>query len=431
MSSTLNNRVAAPRANVTLEDGSNLALTVARVLYINGESTQRTLQVAEGLSGCLGFSATVLPRWGELEFQARGSTARFISAIEAEPSGVNMDRVASTLRAVEELRRGRLAPANAMAAINTIATAPPAATWLFTLAAALGAVALAVLFGVQHLHAAALIFASAGVGAIVRRALSRYSTNIFLQPFAAALVAGVVGALAVRYQLSSSLRLVAVCPCMVLVPGPHFLNGMLDLIRGRINLGAARLIYAMLVVVAISTGLLMGLTLLGVSLPVDPAGRALPLWHDVIAAGVAVACYSIFFSAPPRMLAWPVAVGMIAHALRWTTLTVLGSSAAAGAFAACLVVGLILTPVSRRTQMPFAAVGFASVVSMMPGVSMFRMASGLVQLADSTRRTWELMEATIADGSVALLIILAMSFGLLVPKIMIDYASEKLTGTGS
>ena len=76
---------------------------------------------------------------------------------------------------------------------------------------------------------------------------------------------------------------------MVLVPGPHFLNGMLDLIRGRIILGAARLVYALLVVVSISIGLLLGLTLLGVSLPVEPAGRAVPLWYDVIAAGLAAA----------------------------------------------------------------------------------------------------------------------------------------------
>ena len=64
---------------------------------------------------------------------------------------------------------------------------------------------------------------------------------------------------------------------MVLVPGPHVLNGALDLINGRIHLGAARLIYAGLVIVAISTGLLLGLALLGVSLPVDEAGRVVPL----------------------------------------------------------------------------------------------------------------------------------------------------------
>ena len=414
-----------------LEERSNLVLAVARVLYVNGESTDQTVGTAERLSNCLGFRATLFPRWGELELQAEDNNGKFISAIAADPSSVDMDRVASALRTVEEWCNGRLAPANAVEAINTIAKAPPAPIWLFALAAAVGAVALAVLFGVQHLHAAELIFVSAAAGAVLRRALARYSTSVFVQPFGAALVAGVIGALAVRYELSSSLRLVAVCPCMVLVPGPHFLNGMLDLVRGRIDLGAARLIYAVLVVVAISTGLLIGLALFGVSLPVDPAGRALPLWHDVIAAGLAVACYSVFFSTPLYMLAWPVAVGTVAHALRWVALTVLGASAATGAFVACLIVGVILTPVSRRRHMPFAAIGFASVVSMMPGVFMLRMASGLAQLTRGLQSAQALMSATLADGSVAILIILAMSFGLIVPKLIIDYVSEKVTKTKS
>src|SRR5258708_21908697 len=118
--------------------------------------------------------------------------------------------------------------------------------------------------------------------------------------------------------------MVGVCACVVLVPGPHFLTGVLGLINGRSHLGAARLLYAFLIVVAISIGLLLGLAFLGASLPVDPAGRSVPLWQDVIAAGLAVFAYSVFFSTPLNMLPWPVAVGMLAHALRWVVLAVCG-----------------------------------------------------------------------------------------------------------
>ena len=415
---------------MTSDERCNLVLTFARTLFVNGQATDQVVAAGERLARALGLRANVMARWGALQLQSDGEATAFCQ-IPADPAGVDMDRVTSTMRAIEAVETGRLAPDAAMKAIGVIAHAPPAPTWLFVLAAAAGAVALSVIFGVDHFLAMVLIFVSAGAGAILRRALARLSTNYFIQPFCAAILAGVIGALAVRYDLSSSLRLVAVCPCMVLVPGPHFLNGALDLIAGRIHLGVARLVYAGLVVVAISTGLLLGLALLGVALPVDPPGRTVPLWQDVVAAGVAVACYSIFFSTQLNMLSWPVAVGMLAHALRWVALNMFGFGVAAGALIACIIVGLILTPISRHSHMPFAAIGFASVVSMIPGVYLFRMMGGLVQMADGAETTLSLIQGTISAGMTASIIILAMSLGLIVPKLIVDYLGDRSTQTKS
>src|SRR5262249_7679766 len=146
---------------------------------------------------------------------------RWSSIRAATPTNINMRRVSDALHCVDRMVSGDVVPAAGADVIRAVAAEPPAATWLFTVAAVAGAVALSVLNGVEHLGAVVLIAVSAGLGALLRRGIARHSANTLLQPFCAASVAGVIGALAIRFNLSSSLMLVALCPCLVLVPGPH------------------------------------------------------------------------------------------------------------------------------------------------------------------------------------------------------------------
>ena len=199
---------------MNLQEKSDLVLTFAQVLQVNGQCTEDTVLATERLSNTLGLRAAIIPSWDGLQLEATEVTDRLASFVSASPTGVNMERVAFTMRAIDEIVAGRLVSSVALEKITAISHAAPVSTWLFTIAAAAGAAALSLLYGVQHLTSVLLVVESAAGGAILRRTLARYSTNPFLQPLCAALLAGIVGALAVRYQLSSALRLIAVCPCM-------------------------------------------------------------------------------------------------------------------------------------------------------------------------------------------------------------------------
>jgi uncharacterized membrane protein YjjP (DUF1212 family) len=403
---------------MSVQERSDLILKFGQVLHENGQTTGETVEATESLGKALGLDAIVIPDWRDLQLEVKQGDSSYVSLALASPTGIDMDRVSAAMLGIGEVDFGKL-PA-AKETIEKISRRPPVPTWLFTLGAAGGAAALAVIFGVEHLFSVVLIMISAGAGAVLRRALGKYSGNLFLQPFVAALLAGFIGALAVIYNLSSSLRLIAVCPCLVLIPGPHILNGMLDLIRGRVNLAISRLVYAGFIIVAISVGVLLTLGLLQVSLPVDEAGRTVPLLVDVAAAGIAAWAYSVFYSTPIRLIIWPVVVGMLAHAVRYETLAA-GGNVVMATLIASLVAGSILAPVARLRQMPFAAIGFAAVVSMLPGVYLIRLSSGILQLVNASTATSQVLISVGTNTATAIGIVLAITFGVVVPKLLFDY----------
>jgi uncharacterized membrane protein YjjP (DUF1212 family) len=410
------NKEAIPLRGST--DEVDTVAFAASLLFTHGQTTEMTVVTAQQLGRTLGVSVRLLPHWGELVVELDHTS--FSEIVPAEPLGIDMGKVQAVQTIMHQVCDGAMSNADARRALVAAGRMPPVAIARFAVFAAIGAASLGVIYGVHDVASLALIAMSACVGALVRRLLGKLGGNSFLEPLSAATIAGVIGAVAGRLHLSNAQSLVAFCPCMVLVPGPHILNGAIDLARTRITLGVARLTYASLIVLMICTGLLIGTGTAADALQVVPSA-AVPFAADVVAAGCAVASFGTFFSMPWRLLPLPIAVGMLAHAARWALISVLNANVATAAFFACLLAGLIVAPIVDRLRLPFAAVGFSAVVSMMPGIFLFRAASTLLELvAIGPRASADLVPAVVANGATAFLILLAMAVGLILPRMLFE-----------
>ena len=395
----------------------------ATLLFVHGQTTERTVIATERLGRALGVAVKVLPYWGELTVEVDGTSVSQI--VPAKPLGIDMGRVLAITTVIDRVCNGTLPADDAQSALTSAGRLPPASTPRFTLFAAVGAASLGVIFGAREPTSLLLIAASAAVGALVRRRLAGFSANPLAQPLCAAFIAGIVAAAASRLQLSDTIPLVAFCPSMLLVPGPHILNGAIDLARTRMALGLARLTYAAVIVLMICAGLLFGFATIGVNVTISGSTRPVPLMIDVIAAGCAVASFGTFFSMPWRLLAFPIAVGMLAHAARWALIFVAGESAAVGALVSCVLVSIIVTPVADRLHLPFAALAFSAVVSMMPGFFLFNAAAGLVELvAIGPAAPPALLTGVVTNSATAFLIIMAMTLGLILPRMLFERFSS-------
>jgi uncharacterized membrane protein YjjP (DUF1212 family) len=404
---------------LTYEAALKTTALAATLLFAHGQTTERTVTAAERLGRALGVTVRVLPYWDEIIVELDGAPLSQI--VPAKPLGVDMGRVLAVTVVIDQVCHGTLSAEAAQSALESAGRPPPASTPRFTCLAAIGAASLGVIFGTLDATSLLLIAASAAIGALVRRWLSGLSNNPLIQPLCAAFIAGIVAATASRFQLSHAIALVGFCPCMVLVPGPHILNGAIDLARTRIALGIARLAYAGVIVLLICAGGLFGFTAVGANLAIAGSSPPVPLVIDVIAAGCAVASFGTFFSMPWRLLAFPIAAGMLAHAARWALISVAGTNAATGALVACMLVSVLVTPIVDRLHLPFAALAFSAVVSLMPGFFLFNAATGLVELVSiGPSAPAALLTSIATSGATAFLIIMAMTFGLILPRMLFE-----------
>lgn len=385
-------------------------------LHANGAESDRTHDRAQQIAAAITQPIDLDLGWNTTTVTVGDAGTSSGTISHRTPSALGMNRVLGVDEAIDSFTSGRSTLQAAHQAVLNASARSAANIALFAAACIIGACGLSIIFGISRWEPLLVIAISAGVGAVLRRGLDKLGASNFWQVGVAALLAGLLGSVAVNTGFSSDLRLAVVCPCMILVPGPHLLNGSFDLAALRLPLGISRLTFAVLTLLSIGAGLVAGLSIGGAGLIADPAGRDIPLWLDGITAGVVAVCYGIFYSAPLRILIWPFLAGGLVHAFHWVTVTVWHWESYLAAGAACFIIGVALIPAALRLRVPFAAIGFASVVALMPGVIIFRSLDGLAQLQTATgAAAQQLLVETVNNATAAWLTVFAMAIGILIP----------------
>jgi uncharacterized membrane protein YjjP (DUF1212 family) len=336
--------------------------------------------------------------------------------VRAPELRINVAVTAGTLHVIDELCLGRIGLDEATRRLETLERlAPRHARIVVAVLFGLAAAAIAWLLRADW-GAIAVSGVSSALGLIVRRALAGRSVILFAPPFAAGLIGAVLGGLAIRLGSTDTPGLCLIVPALMLVPGPHLINGVQDMLDNEIQTGVCRLALAMGLLVATALGVV-----LGVWMTLGPAPQSaspseamqLTLLLDVALAGVAACGFGAFYNAPWRVLWVSILCGVVGHGIRYICLEHL--SVAISTLFACLAIGMIARVAADRLRLPFSAVAFAGAVPMMPGVFIYQSIAGAMRLsAAATPADPALAAATLALSFKSVFVVVAMAIGLLV-----------------
>jgi len=323
---------------------------------------------------------------------------------------------------LEQVRRGDLEPGTALARLGRVeAETPRHSRWLAVLLLGVAGASLAALLGADG-GATGVAGAATGLGLLARQELGRRHFSLLTLPLTAALLGAVLGGLAFRLGWTRTPELVLIVPALMLVPGPHLINGLLDLIDNHLPMSLARLGLATGILLASGLGIIVGLeltlkdpTFSGSAAPTDP----LNLWLDMILAGVVACGFAVFYNTVWAHLWMAAAGGMAGHGLRYLALEA-GWLPTAATFLGGFAVGATSAWLARFAKTPVAVIAFAGAVTMMPGLDMYRALSGALKLARLTETT-DLAGVTATLGSAfeACFVVSGLTLGLILGARMV------------
>jgi len=266
------------------------------------------------------------------------------------------------------------------------------------------------------------------LGLLARQELGRRNVTLLALPLTAAFIGAALGGIAIRLGWTQSPELVLVVPALMLVPGPHILNGLFDLIDNQLETSIPRLGLATGILLASALGIVLGarLTLPLGELPTQTAvDLNLNLFSDMILAGIASCGFAAFFNVPRRQLCMAAIGGMAGHGVRFLMLENEFPLETAS-FVGGLVVGTFSAWIATSIRAPVAAIAFAGTVTMIPGSSFYRALGGALRLAREANGSAQAIAAsTLAHACQALAVVGALAIGLVLGIRMVLWVAER------
>jgi uncharacterized membrane protein YjjP (DUF1212 family) len=282
-----------------------------------------------------------------------------------------------------QVRRRELEPAAALAVLKGLeADTPRHSRWLAVILLGVAGASLAAMLGADA-GAVGVVSLAAALGLLARQELGRRHYSLLLLPFTAAFIGAVLGGVAIRLGWTESAGLVLIVPSLLLVPGPHLINGLLDLIDNYLPMSIARLALAAGILLACALGIVLGieLTLWGplAEEPNVPANH-LNVTSDMLLAGIVTCGFAVFYNTAWAQVGLAAVGGMVGNGLRFLALEA-GWTLEAATLLGGLAVGAVAAWLARANKTPAAVIAFAGAVTMMPGLQMYRALSGALELA--------------------------------------------------
>ncbi len=364
----------------TPQQAVHIAARIGRLLLANGTGTAGTQRRVARIMLALGHEARVLVTLEALiiAYSADGRMeTRLGHAIHG--IGVDMGRLTTLKRIDDGVCSGALSLDEANARLDALeAGGGGHAGWLVVLGVAVTAASLARLFGASW-AVMGVAFVAGVVSTVLRRALAARHANPFGGAFAMALISGLAGAMAIRLVPGASPVLCLTAAGMILVPGVPLINGVRDIVDGHLGNGVARLAFGIATVLTLGFALFLAAALAGDTLPVEQAGRLLPIAQDIVFSATAAAGFAMLFNVPFRAVGYCVLCGVASHSLR-TALAHLGLDLASGSLIGAAVAGVIAVLAARAHQVPPVTFAFPGTVAMIPGAFGFRAGIGALHI---------------------------------------------------